>query len=381
MRVLTIIDSLAVGGAEQSLAALAPHLIAMDVDLHVAYHVPRVGIGPELETAGATLHSVAGGRGRLVAVLRTRNLIKRIGPDLVHTTLFESDIVGRTAAWLTRTPVVSSFVTEAYGPEHRANPEYRAWKVRAAQVVDAATARVVRRFHAVSAASADVMAERLRINRSQVDVIARGRDVAKLGTRTEKRRIAVRDGLGIPRETPIVVAAARHFHFKGLDILVDAFPEVVDVFPEARLLIAGRPGPSTAEIEERIQRGGIADSTSLLGYRNDVPDLMSAADVFVLPSRVEGSPGALIEAMALGIPAVATDIPSVRELVGVGDNLVAVTPSGAPADMAAAIVDLLADPVRATNMAEAAQRRFQECCSMDVIATATLDLYKRALAG
>nr|MDJ0953260.1 glycosyltransferase [Acidimicrobiia bacterium] len=316
MRVLTIIDSLAVGGAEQSLAGLTPHLTASGVEVHVAYLVERSGVGPELEAAGAVLHSLVGTGGRFGWLRRTRALIRKLRPDLVHTTLFEADIIGRTAAWSLRVPVVSSIVTEAYGPEHVDNPEYRAWKVRAAQAADAVTARMVRRFHAVSSSSAEVMAKRLRIPPGKIDVIPRGRDVAKLGERTPERRARVRASLGLTEDEPMVLAAARHFHSKGLDVLACAFPAVVDRFPSARLIIAGRNGPATPDIERIVQDGGVAEATEFLGYRNDVPDLMCAADVFALPSRVEGSPGALIEAMALCVPAVASDIPSVRELVG-----------------------------------------------------------------
>ncbi len=379
MRVLTIIDSLAVGGAEQSLAALTPHLIANGIEVHVAYLVERPGVGPQLEEAGAVIHSLAGSGGRIGWLRQTRQLIRRLRPDLVHTTLFESDIVGRISAWSLRVPVVSSIVTEAYGPEHLDNPEYRAWKVRAAQFVDAVTARMVRRFHAVSSASADVMAKRLRIQRSKMEVIPRGRDISKLGVRTVERRTRVRSALGVDPEQPVVLAAARHFHSKGLDVLATAFPAVVAQFPDARLLIAGRDGPATPDIVAALAAGAVEEETTLLGYRNDVPDLMAAADVFVLPSRVEGSPGALIEAMALAVPTVASDIPSVRELVGPDDDLVAVAPLDDAAALAAAIATMLSDRRRADTMAEAAQARFEQCCSMDAITRATLSLYRSVL--
>lgn len=379
MRVLTIIDSLAVGGAEQSLAGLTPHLVAGGVDVHIAYLVERSGVGPDLEAAGAVLHSLAGGGGRVGWLRRTRALIRRVRPDLVHTTLFEADIIGRSAAWSLRVPVVSSIVTEAYGPGHVDNPEYKAWKVRAAQVTDAATARMVRRFHAVSSSSAAIMAKRLRISTKKIDVIPRGRDVAKLGERTPERRARVRQSLGLAEGDQMVLAAARHFHSKGLDVLAGAFPHVIARFPSARLLIAGRNGPATPDIARLVDDGGIGDATEFLGYRDDVPDLMCGADVFVLPSRVEGSPGALIEAMALGVPAVASDIPSVRELVGPHGNLVAVAPRDDSEELGSAIIAMLADSVRSQEMADAAHARFQECCSMGAITEATLALYDRAL--
>ena len=229
MRLLTVIDSLAVGGAEQSLLTLAPQLVARGVDVHVAYLTERDGIGEDLEKAGATLHSLAGDRGRLGALKRTYDAVRRLRPDLVHTTLFEADVVGRVAARLGRIPVVSSFVTESYGPEHYGNPEYRPWKVRAAHVTDAATARLVTRFHAVSESAAEVMADRLHIAPSNIVVIPRGRDPEQLGLRTDERRAEARRMLGVGEDERLVLAAGRHFHFKGLDVLVAAMPFVRSV--------------------------------------------------------------------------------------------------------------------------------------------------------
>ncbi|NIS32834.1 MAG: glycosyltransferase family 1 protein, partial [Actinobacteria bacterium] len=98
MRVLTVIDSLAVGGAEQSLRLLTPHLVAGGVDMHVAYLVERPGVAEALAASGAVLHSVAGGGGRPGGLVRLVRLLRDLRPDVVHTTLYEADILGRTAA-------------------------------------------------------------------------------------------------------------------------------------------------------------------------------------------------------------------------------------------------------------------------------------------
>lgn len=381
MRVLTIIDSLIVGGAEQSLSTLAPHLVARGVDMHVAYLFERPGVGPQLEAAGAQLHSLTGRGGRLGALVRTMRAIRRIEPDLVHTTLFEADIIGRTAAKLNGIPSVSSFVTESYGPEHVNNPEYKPWKVRAAHLTDAVTARFVTRFHAVSATSATLMSRRLKVRPDKVDVVPRGRDVTVLGQPSVERRRTTRHALGLGEETPLVVAAGRHHNFKGLDILVRSMPAVVDAIPQAQLLIAGRSGPATAELERLASTGGVEDSVTLAGYRTDVPDLMCAADVFVLPSRAEGLPGVLIESMAMGTPTVASDIPSVREVAGTGPATMELVPLDAPAAMADAIVGLLEDPDNAATMAAAARERFLSTYTVDNVADATVDFYRKCLNG
>lgn len=376
MRVLTVIDSLAVGGAEQSLAMVTPHLVDRGVEMHVAYLAERGGVAADLATGGATLHSLAGPGGRLRAVLRTLQLLRELRPDVVHTTLFKADVIGRTASWLVRVPVVSSFVTESYGPEHIANPEYRPWKVRAAHLVDAITARFVTRFHAVSASSAEVMARRLRIDARKVDVVPRGRDPERLGRRESERRRRTRESLGISEDVPVVLAAGRHYHMKGLDVVVSAWPDVVAAFPGARLLVAGREGPATVEILRLVAEAGVEDTVTLLGYRSDVPDLMAAADIFVLPSRAEGSPGVLIEAMALELPTVASNIPSVREIADATHPVVELVPVDSPSDMAKGIMRLLGDRALAPRLAAAARERYERHYTMDAVADAMVGLYE-----
>ncbi len=379
MRVLTVIDSLIVGGAEQSLLTMTPPLMVRGVEPHVAYLVEREGVGEQLAAAGASLHSLTGGGGRPGAVRRTLGAVRSIRPDLVHTTLFEADVVGRVAGRLAGVPVVSSFVTESYGPEHYGNPEYLPWKVRAAHMTDAVTARLATRFHAVSLSSADLMAQRLRIPRSKIDVIPRGRDPEKLGTRTETRRRRMRSSLGIADGRPLLFAAGRHFHFKGLDVAAAAMRNVCAVHPEARLLIAGRYGPATAELRSIIASVGKPGVIELIGYRRDVPDLMAAADVFVLPSRAEGSPGVLLEAMALEAPVVASDIPSVREIAGSSETTMVLTPPDAPERLAAAIIDVLGDDQAARSLAAAARRRFLTEYTIDSVADRMVDLYRSCL--
>ena len=117
VHVLYVIDSLTPGGTERSLVALAPHLAARNVLLDVAYLQPRAGLPEELRQAGAELWSLDGRGGRVGWLWRVRRLATERRPDLLHTTLFEADIAGRTAGWSRRLPVVSSLVNLAYGPE------------------------------------------------------------------------------------------------------------------------------------------------------------------------------------------------------------------------------------------------------------------------
>ena len=188
MRILYVINDLGAAGAERSLAAMAPHYADRGIRLDGAYLRHEDGIQADLEAAGARLFSLEGSGGRLGWARRARRLMASLRPDLVHTTLFEADVAGRLGATFAGVPVVSSLVNVHYGADQAAAPGLRRWKVRGAQLLDAATARRVVRFHANARYVADVMARRLHVPRDRIEVIPRGRDPERLGRRDPQRR-------------------------------------------------------------------------------------------------------------------------------------------------------------------------------------------------
>ncbi|WP_254897673.1 glycosyltransferase family 4 protein [Kitasatospora sp. NA04385] len=372
-----MIDSVSrVGGAEQGLVAMAPLLVRSGVDLHVAFLKESPGgFQEELRAAGAGVHPVLrGSRRARVAALRAE--FRRLRPDLVHTTLYESDVLGRTAALGARVPVVSSLVNSAYGPEHLHARGLSPWKVRAAQAVDAVTAQGVRRFHALTEHVADVMAARLRVSRRRIDVVPRGRDPQLLGGVTPQRRARVRAELGLAEEVPVVLAAARQQYQKGLDVLVSAWPRVRAARPDAVLLLAGSRGSETARLEELAAATG---GVRFLGPRDDVFDLMAAAEVFAVPSRWEGLGSAAMEAMGVGVPLVCADVPALRETVGSAECALLVPPQR-PEELAAALVRALEERGEALVRAKAARTRFLAGYTLEQVSARMVGFYGRALA-
>ena len=165
---------------------------------------------------------------------------------------------------------------------------------------------------------------------------------------------------------------------KGLGALVDAWPIVLRDRPGARLTLIGE-GPERASLEGRIARLGLGDSIALPGPSADPTPLLRSSDLFVLPSREEGMSLALLEAMALGVPCVASAIPGNLALMaeGVHGRL---APPDAPEDLARAILAHRADPL-APAMAEAARRRVVEGYSIGAVARRHLDLFDRLVEG
>jgi glycosyltransferase involved in cell wall biosynthesis len=179
-------------------------------------------------------------------------------------------------------------------------------------------------------------------------VIRNGVDLARFATPAVERA-AWRGANGFEDGDLIVATAARLEDEKGPLDLLDAFARVAAEEPRARLAWAGA-GRRHGEVVAAARRLGLAERVRLLGQRDDVPDLLHAADVFALASHYEGLGLALVEAAAAGLPAVATRVGGVPEVVRDGDSGVLV-PAADPAAFAAALGAMLADPGRRARMA------------------------------
>jgi glycosyltransferase involved in cell wall biosynthesis len=376
VRILYIIDSLTPGGAERSLASMAPHYVDRGVQLDVAYLVQRDGLESELRTAGVAVYSLAGPGGVIGTVRRAQALVGSLSPDLVHTTLYTANQIGRVAAALRRTPVVSSLVNTPFGKCQLNDPALRQWRARSALALDVATSRLVRRFHAVSETVATTMSARLHIPRDRIDVVPRGRDSARLGKRTRDRRARVRARLGIAGDTKVLVAIARHEYQKALDVLLAAVDELRRYNDDLLLLVAGRPGTQTNRLRDDIAQRGLDQVVRLLGTYDDIPGLLCAADVFVFPSRWEGLPGAVIEAMALEAPIVASDLPSIREVVGDARG-VHLVPVEDHHEVAGAIARVLESPEPTGDL----RARFLSALRVEISVDGMMDFYDRALSS
>ncbi len=393
MRILYLIPSLdGSGGAEQAVAGLVGPLAERGVQLQVVtfapgpaspdHAEPAADLSDQVRAAGAEVTALSpspsGWIGRAQLTNSVRALVRRRRPDLVHTTLFDADLAGRLGARGARTRVVSSLVNVAYGPEQRANPALVAWKLEAARWADRLSALGVRRFHALSPYVAEVMGPRLGIPAARIDVIPRGRDAAALGAPTETRRARVRAALGVGPDEELVVAAARHEFQKGLDVLVGAWPAIQLAHPRARLAIAGRRGSQSDRLDALAEGQGPASGIAWLGRRDDVDDLMVAADVFVVPSRWEGFGSILVEAMALGTSVVVSDVGPVPWVVGTGwARLVAPDDGEALARAVGEALDQ--DPSERDRRARRGRDRFARMFSLDVVADDTVEFYRRAL--
>jgi len=354
VKVLAVINGLGTGGAERSLAESIEPLRRHDIDVHVAaLHRREEGVQADVEQATTVHYLAAGRRGSAQDLTR---LLRSSDYALVHSALFEADLASRIAS-LRRVPLLTSLVNTSYDPARLDDPRIRRSRLEAARFLDAVSGRLARvRYHAITDAVAESAVQRLHISRSHITVIPRGRNPERLGTASAERRSRTREALGFTNEDTLVLSVGRQEYQKGQTYLVEALSQLA-THRNAHLLIAGREGNASSDINDAIQRSGVQSQVTLLGHLDNVPDLLVAADVLAFPSLFEGLGGTLIEAMALGTPIVAADLPVTREVLG--ESAMYAAPASADS-LARALQDVLTDADLAASLVNRGKTRFAE---------------------
>jgi glycosyltransferase involved in cell wall biosynthesis len=187
----------------------------------------------------------------------------------------------------------------------------------------------------------------------------------------------MRRALGLPPQAPVILTVARFAPQKGHQVLLEAIPTVLAHQPAAQFLWVG-DGPLLPALRARAKSLGVGNHLHFLGRRDDVPELLGAADLFVLPSRFEGLPLAVLEAMAAGLPVVGTQVCGTQEAVADGRTGQLVPPDDPPA-LANAITALLSQPALAARFGAAGQQRFARLFGAGRMAQETADLYGELL--
>jgi glycosyltransferase involved in cell wall biosynthesis len=343
--VLQYVDSDVFGGSERVLLQLLRGLDRSRWHPVLLHHAAS-GLARLLDEARA-----AGVPVRTAPRVTDANLLFRL-PALVRAVSLDRPAVfhahlnwplackfGLAAAAVRRVPAIVATVHLV--PDDLMNRNVRA-QVRA-------VGATVHRYLAVANHVRDRLAA-LGLPGRKLRVVRNGIDTAEL-LRPANPELRIRLS-GAPQR-PVILTVARLARQKGIDVLLSAASQV----PDAVFLIAGE-GPERTALEGRAAALGLGNSVRFLGAAHNVPDLLAACDVFVLPSLAEGLPLSVLEAMAAGKPIVATRIAGTDEAVADGTTGVLVPPRD-PDALAMAIRSLLADPDRASRLARAGQERVQ----------------------
>ncbi|MBE7542295.1 MAG: glycosyltransferase family 4 protein [Bryobacteraceae bacterium] len=339
-----------------------PYVLTTDAEAQAYYHERGISVVAK-DVVRRSIHPLRDviGLFRLVRILRDQRF------DAVHTHTSKGGMVGRMAAWLARTPIIVHTVHGFAFHEQSgwfARMAYSALERLASHWCDAIVC--VSQFHADWALQLGIG------NPAKVFAIPNG--VEALPKFSSYSAARARLALKVPPETTLLFSMGRLASQKGFPWLIDAVAILRKTCSRpVELAIAGE-GPLSDELREHARTRGILEHVHFLGFRRDIPELLAASDIVVLPSLWEGLSIALLEAMRAGRPIVTTTIESNLEVAGHGEVALLVPPKDAEA-LAGAVVRLIEDPGLRTRLADEAQRVLVEHYSEDRVVAAYRDLY------
>ncbi len=300
MKVLFTMDALINAGTERSVLDLAKHF-SSDVEVHLAYFYPRHDLKVDYEEAGIQLHfmDLPGKYSFIQGISKLNRLIKKEKPQLIVSSLMRANLVSRIAAKINGVPIIGTFVNDSYGELRIAEHKQKSyWKFKVFWWLDKWTSGIPVSYIANAQSIAKSNSQALGIHPSKVKVIYRGREISNF-----------------PQWTPPdsednfnFTAIGRLLERKGYRELIDAFARINAEYPHTRLHIYGE-GAFRNKLEKQIKAGGLSNVVQLHGAVPNAWKELYNSNCFVFPSWYEGFSGALVEAMMVGLPIIASDIP------------------------------------------------------------------------
>jgi glycosyltransferase involved in cell wall biosynthesis len=305
-------------------------------------------------------------RWNITAVWRYYRLLRREKPDIVHAALFHASLLSRLVGHLARLPVI---VTWRQSVE--LGSPIREWLNRWTSRWDDGVVAVCEPVRQAELERGGGPPERVKVLYNCVDV----EQISALASADSGR---LRSELGIPDGSLVVGMVGRLHPTKGVDVLLQAMQSIARDGFQARLVVVG-DGPLKEDLMRTAGRLAIADVTIFTGSRSDVPALLGALDLLVLPSLWEGLPLAILEAMAARLPVVATDVGGNSEAVVDGVTGLLVPPGDVPA-LSRAIRQLATDGAQRRQMGQAGYERALRLFSAQTVANRFAELYLALLA-
>lgn len=342
MRIALIGETGGPGGAERMMLHLATELRERGHSV--------VAIGPERRNPWLRMQFEARGFERAAfdvrwpvdprALAQIARVLHRYRIDVVHAHDFVTAVYGGAAAWLSRLP----FVITMHGGRYYAGRAYRRAALRF-------FGRRSRALVAVSRATAGDLTRTLHLPPDAVRVVPNGVRVEAADPSAVRRELSLRPG------ELLVVAVGNLYPVKGHVVLLRALARIVghSELPPWRLAIAGRGGEESA-LRVFAESNGLGERVTLMGFRDDVANVIAAADIVAMPSLSEGLPLALAEAMLAGKAIVASGVGGIPEVID-DDREGILVPPGDDAQLAAALRRLLASGELRTRYGDAARRR------------------------
>ena len=368
------ITALCVGGAERTLVDLANGLDDERYDVTVWTIFDANPLAADLQStvtvrsltsagqvANSAVDSVTNPLVYVVVPVRFCYVAAVERPDIIHSFLFFDNILARIAGIVAPSTIITGVRSVPNEPN----------RLRA--VVDRATIGLSDLIVSNSEAGSELAVAR-GADADHVTVIRNGRDISAY---QHAEAEAIRTELDLDDEI-VVGTVGRHLERKGHFELITAWSQLQETAIDVRLLFVG-DGPDRAAVERHARELGCADSIEFLGMRDDVPALLSVMDLFAFPSHFEGLPGAVIEAMAAGLPIVATPVDGTAELLDNYHTGLFVSVE-APAELAWALRRLLEAPALRSALGETAKQEATQRFTIERMVAEFDDQY-RTLTG
>lgn len=358
--VLHLIETSGPGGAENMLISLVKNLdrsryrsfVCLLRDGWLKTQLERLGI----ETIVVPQHCSLD----VLWLFRNYRLLKHRSIHVMHAHEFAMNVYGSFLSSVTGIPIVATV--------HGKNYFWVKWRRRLAY-------RFVARQSVMVGVSEDLkqfLTQRAAIHPDKVRIVHNGVDLYRYAE--SDRPNTIRKELEINDNQPVIGTVGNLYAVKGQTYLLRACVVVARAFPDFMLLVAGR-GDQLGALEEEARGLGILRNVRFLGFREDIPCLLQAMDVFVLPSFSEGLPLSILEAMALGKPVVASNVGGIPEVVKDGMTGYLVPPKD-PEALAEKILLLLHHPQLAADLGRSGRKRVQEAFSLEQMIQEYQSLYE-----
>ncbi len=361
LSVLRVITWLPVGGIERKILAVLPRLDPERFRVRLVCLRERGALADELEKAGIPVD--LNPMPSRLSPMGLRNLsryMKEHEIDIVHAHMYRSSVPATIAARLAGVPAMVSQVHNV-----------QTWETIRQRWLDRFLCRWRTSIVAVSEQVRRDVIRNLRVEREKTRVIYNGVDVNRFSDRS--LREPTRKALGLRPRDMAIIYHGRLVEQKNPDLLLKIGAEIARIRVGVRVVIAG-DGPLREELERKTKEMGMEAQVRFLGRRDDVPALLQAADMSVLPSFKEGFSNAVLEAMAAGLPVVATDVGGNAEAIEHGKSGWIVPPHNTGAFLNA-VAELVDDPKERVRMGREARKR-AERFSLDRMVLEVEDLYE-----
>ncbi|MEQ5814953.1 glycosyltransferase [Marinobacter sp. NFXS11] len=362
INVLHVTFNMAIGGTEQVINQLVRHSRSSKVQHQIACIDSFVGeIGQALENEGLTVFCLSRQPGFDLALVKSlRKRIREGRFDIVHCHQYTPYVYGWLASFGTGAKVVFT--------EHgRFFPDRYRYK---ALMINPLMALMTPAIIAISGATREALSRYEFIPKAKIEVIYNGIDSLE---RDEEQVSKIRTDLGISAKAPVLGTVSRLDRVKNQRLMIDAFAKLLETYPAAVLLMVG-DGPERSALEKRVAALNIAESVRFTGFINRPAQYLGLMNVFLLSSFTEGTSMTLLEAMSLGIPAVATHVGGNPEIVVDGQTGF-LTQNNNKEAFLSAMLRLLEDPGLWRACSRMSKERFNEHYSISQMTNQYLTIY------